>query len=261
MKLSKKIIYGVAALLAASVLFSACKTEEDEHGMIDGDSIEYENDGSSVTYARAFSSTRTKHLDADCTITIDLTKSSGTYTMGYIFDLTENAKGSTTTVGGTTVDTSGMYNFGLVGITYRDSAWKYFVSFYNDVPSSAVSSDANDFDLDTRTTANPAVETSIVDWTVLNSVSAGAVYIDLTANEDGSYTVQLRNGTADGTVLATQTVSAAITGLSEATQNKIAKYAMVKSASKLTGTWAYSNVSKAAAGEAMIWNDEITNVR
>lgn len=78
MKLSKKILLATAAILAVGLVFSGCKKEEDEHGIIDGSwnngSTNYTND-SKVTQ-RAFTVSRTKHNGSTALITLTPTKKS-----------------------------------------------------------------------------------------------------------------------------------------------------------------------------------------
>lgn len=186
MKLSKVLLS--SAVAAALVFgFAGCKTDEDEDGIIA--QIEkggYTND-SDVEYKRAYISTATKHLAADCEITIDTKKSTGKYTVGYIFN--QIGKGSD----------DKPYSFCEVGVRYFEEKPQYFISYYTGVRGKKgsvndFSTNAGDFDVsedDAKTwgvEANNAKEYEVVTgWT---NIPAGSytlgddgilkVYIDLT---------------------------------------------------------------------------------
>lgn len=142
MKLSKVLLgSAVLAALMATAVFTSCKTDEDELGIID----KVEEDGftndTDTYYGRGYVSTKTKHLAADCQIDIDTSTSSGTYTMGYIFN--QIGKGTE----------ANPYSFVCVGIKYGTTSSNskirplYFVSYYTGVLSSDFTSNAGDFDV------------------------------------------------------------------------------------------------------------------
>ena len=120
--------------------FAGCKTNEDEDGIIE----QIENGGytnnTDVEYKRAYVSTATKHLAADCEIAIDTKKSTGKYTMGYIFNQ----------IGKGTDDKP--YSFCVVGVRYFENKAQYFISYYTGVRGKKGSvndftTNAGDFDI------------------------------------------------------------------------------------------------------------------
>ena len=127
MKMVKRILLGLAA--GAVILgFAGCNRDtggNEELIKVSGDSasIDYTNETGSVT--RGFKTLSTKHLDAICHISMDVTaldrtgqKSNGT--MGYIFNLVKNAD-----------DT---YNFTIAAARYNQSTQKteaYVETFKN----------------------------------------------------------------------------------------------------------------------------------
>ncbi len=182
-----KVLLSSAVAAALVFGFAGCKTDEDEDGIIT--QIEkggYTND-TDVEYKRAYISTATKHLAADCEITIDTKKSTGKYTMGYIFN--QIGKGSD----------DKPYSFCEVGVRYYNKKPQYFISYYTGVRGKKgtvndFSTNAGDFDVSESETekwgveANSAKEYEIVkSWT---DIPAGSytlgddgilkVYIDLT---------------------------------------------------------------------------------
>ena len=126
MKMVKKILLGLAA--GAVVLgFAGCKEAGGNEDLIkvsgSSASIDYTNENGSVT--RGFKTLGTKHLDAICHISMDVTGLNGSGqvsngTMGYIFNLVKNAD-----------DT---YNFTIAAARYNQSTQKteaYVETFTN----------------------------------------------------------------------------------------------------------------------------------
>ena len=186
LKFSKKLmaVISAAALLSSAVVLTSCK-DEDENNALDGYSISYGHPSdATVSYSRSWNVTRTNHLSADCTITIDRTSTTTKGTTGlktttdggnnaaYIFGLT-----------GSGTETS-PYSFGLIGFRLSGTTPQYFISYYTGVLSTDCNSDANDFD----TASNNAAEYELVSaWTDLPSNAytltsdALSVYVDLDA--------------------------------------------------------------------------------
>ena len=177
-------VISAAALLSSAVVLTSCK-DEDENNALDGYSISYGHPSdATVSYSRSWNVTRTNHLSADCTITIDRTSTTTKGTTGlktttdggnnaaYIFGLT-----------GSGTETS-PYSFGLIGFRLSGTTPQYFISYYTGVLSTDCNSDANDFD----TASNNAAEYELVSaWTDLPSNAytltsdALSVYVDLDA--------------------------------------------------------------------------------
>lgn len=131
--------------------FAGCKTNEDEDGIIE----QIENGGytnnTDVEYKRAYVSTATKHLAADCEIAIDTKKSTGKYTMGYIFNQ----------IGKGTDDKP--YSFCVVGVRYFEKKAQYFISYYTGVRGKKGSvndftTNAGDFDISAKEAKTWGVE-------------------------------------------------------------------------------------------------------
>lgn len=180
MKLSK-VLFGSAVMVALMFGFVSCKEEEDELGIIEKVSEDgFTNDGSSAYYARGYVSTATKHLAADCEISIDTSKSDGAYTMGYIFN--QIGKGTT----------EKPYSFVCVGVKYgttNSNTTKrplYFISYYKNVLSSDFTTDAGDFDVSEAEAASWSITTGKT--VVANSAKECSVVDGWTDIPTGSYT-------------------------------------------------------------------------
>lgn len=279
MKLSKMILSG---LFAASLVFgfTGCAEEEDENGMlkVSGSTctIDYTNT-STDNYSRGFKSLKTKHYDAICKIsnTTTANKASGDGVMGYIFALTQN--------------TDKTYNFGLAGVRNNNGTVQGYVSYFKNVSGKYLSSGKNFADsngvlvgesdcLATEVDITKAA-LSTTSWKELKT-SAGKefdIWIDVIANDGkstgrtgtkGSYTVTFytsdpgRTTSASGSnttytdesgKVASYTVSADDTGLTEMTQLDLGFYANVYSSSTLTGSWALSDIE--GSGEPIEYID------
>lgn len=299
MKFTKKLVTVAAALCAAGALFLAsCSVEEDPYGILkvsgDNCTIDFTND-KDVNYARAFKTTKTKHLSADILVDLDISspvevKANGSadnaYTVGYIFNL----NGS-----GTEKDP---YSFALIGLRYEATGGlKYFVSYYTDVLSEAVSSNSGNFDgaveyelekawvknlpAGTKCTVNSDANTVKVFIDV--DVFAGDVLV--TEDNYGDYkdamdTYKIRFAPDETEVEAEKKTydvvitkeklngvkSASAPTLDDSTfkvaQAKLGYYAMVKLDTTLKCNMTMTDTVKSAStGDAIIWDEEITNVR
>lgn len=308
MKFTKKLVTVAAALCAVGALFlTGCRETVDEFGIIeltgsDGATIEFTNDDTvNVNYARAFTTTRTKHLTADITLDIDMSvtsslTSSGSkaYTAGYIFNL--DGSGSE----------EDPYSFIIVGLRYMTTGLEYYASYFTNVLEKDVSSDKGNF----VTADNKAVEYDISKgWKPVNkyakreasgNVTGVSVCIGLDAYKDGTKitgatggdpdtfkvsfsvpTEDLKRG-ADAEEAVTINLDSlnnskivykneTITGAAldnykfeefPVGEAKLGYYAMVKKDTTLKCTMSMSNtVRNASTGDAIIWNETITNVR
>ena len=182
MKISKILLS--SAIAAALVFgFAGCKTNEDEDGIIE----QIENGGytnnTDVEYKRAYISTATKHLAADCEIAIDTTKSSGKYTMGYIFNQ----------IGKGTDDKP--YSFCVVGVRYYEKKAQYFISYYTGVRGKKGSvndftTNAGDFDISAEEAKSWGVEANSAKEYKIEPSAANAYWTEIpsdsyTLGEDG----------------------------------------------------------------------------
>lgn len=163
MKFTKKLVTVAAALCAVGALFLAgCGNNEDDLGIFNEKTgstrtVDFTNDESvtGVKYARAFQTTKTKHLSADVLVEIDTKstsqpKSGASYTVGYLFNL--NGSG--------TADDP--YSFGIVGLRYNyggNNKVQYYISYFTNVLSDDVKYSASNF----VTTGNNAIEYALTD--------------------------------------------------------------------------------------------------
>ena len=178
MKISK-ILMGAAVAAALVFGFAGCKTNEDEDGIIE----QIENGGytnnTDVEYKRAYISTATKHLAADCEIAIDTTKSTGKYTMGYIFN--QIGKGTD----------EKPYSFCVVGVRYFEKKAQYFISYYTGVRGKKGSvndftTNAGDFDISAEEAKSWGVEANSAKEYKIEPSAAHAYWTDIPS---GSYTL------------------------------------------------------------------------
>ena len=178
MKISK-ILMGAAVAAALVFGFAGCKTNEDEDGIIE----QIENGGytnnTDVEYKRAYISTATKHLAADCEIAIDTTKSTGKYTMGYIFN--QIGKGTD----------EKPYSFCVVGVRYFEKKAQYFISYYTGVRGKKGSvndftTNAGDFDISAEEAKSWGVEANSAKEYKIEPSAANAYWTDISS---GSYTL------------------------------------------------------------------------
>ena len=178
MKISK-ILMGAAVAAALVFGFAGCKTNEDEDGIIE----QIENGGytnnTDVEYKRAYISTATKHLAADCEIAIDTTKSTGKYTMGYIFN--QIGKGTD----------EKPYSFCVVGVRYFEKKAQYFISYYTGVRGKKGSvndftTNAGDFDISAEDAKSWGVEANSAKEYKIEPSAANAYWTDISS---GSYTL------------------------------------------------------------------------
>ena len=207
MKLSKVLLS--SAVAAALVFgFAGCKTDEDEDGIIEQIEKGGYTNNTDVQYKRAYVSTATKHLAADCEIAIDTTKSTGKYTMGYIFNQ----------IGKGTDDKP--YSFCVVGVRYFENKAQYFISYYTGVRGKKGSvndftTNAGDFDISAEEAKSWGVEANTAKEYKIEPSAASEYWTDIPA---GSYTLG-----ADG-ILKVYIDLAVLSGETEITKDNYKTY-------------------------------------
>ena len=207
MKISK-ILMGAAVAAALVFGFAGCKTNEDEDGIIE----QIENGGytnnTDVEYKRAYISTATKHLAADCEIAIDTTKSTGKYTMGYIFN--QIGKGTD----------EKPYSFCVVGVRYFEKKAQYFISYYTGVRGKKGSvndftTNAGDFDISAEEAKSWGVEANSAKEYKIEPSAANAYWTNIPS---GSYTL------GDDGILKVYIDLAVLSGETEITKDNYKTY-------------------------------------
>lgn len=206
MKLSKVLLS--SAVAAALVFgFAGCKTDEDEDGIIEQIEKGGYTNNTDVEYKRAYVSTATKHLAADCEIAIDTKKSTGKYTMGYIFNQ----------IGKGTDDKP--YSFCVVGVRYFENKAQYFISYYTGVRGKKGSvndftTNAGDFDISAEEAKRWGVEANNAKEYKIEP-SAAAYWTNIPA---GSYTL------GDDGILKVYIDLAVLSGETEITKDNYRTY-------------------------------------
>lgn len=207
MKLSKVLLS--SAVAAALVFgFAGCKTDEDEDGIIEQIEKGGYTNNTDVQYKRAYVSTATKHLAADCEIAIDTKKSTGKYTMGYIFNQ----------IGKGTDDKP--YSFCVVGVRYFEKKAQYFISYYTGVRGKKGSvndftTNAGDFDISDKEAKSWGVEANSAKEYKIEPSAANAYWTNI---PEGSYTLG-----ADG-ILKVYIDLAVLSGETEITKDNYSSY-------------------------------------
>ena len=260
MKMTKKILLGAAALVAA-LAFVGCgeKAEDsDPNNMIQGSgskySIDYTNEDAEQT-SRGFKETKLKHAGGLVKITIDqLTPTAGNGgVMGFIFDLKKNA------------DNAAARDFFIIGVRNDN---KYYVSKFTNV------TDMQAENFGTKLEENPAVEKQLDPTSgVFSNLSAAMpkddngnqyVYVYAFGNTDGSFNWKILNASAtekvknlsdkdfssleitSDMVLAEGTIPKEDTGYTSQTQNKLAVYSNVYKSGTVVGSWEFVGTYKEA---------------
>lgn len=207
MKLSKVLLS--SAVAAALVFgFAGCKTDEDEDGIIEQIEKGGYTNNTDVQYKRAYVSTATKHLAADCEIAIDTKKSTGKYTMGYIFNQ----------IGKGTDDKP--YSFCVVGVRYFEKKAQYFISYYTGVRGKKGSvndftTNARDFDISAEEAKTWGVEANNATEYKIEPSAAAAYWTNIPA---GSYTL------SDDGILKVYIDLAVLSGETEITKDNYRTY-------------------------------------
>ncbi|WP_191015485.1 hypothetical protein [Treponema zioleckii] len=213
-------------------------------------------------FYRAFNKLTAKHYGSTCTIKLtpktdginygtEEGQSSANGVAGFVFNLTENATDSTA------------YDFDIAAIQYDGSKIRTYVSKYENAALKDNNfTAASNFTASDGTTA--ATETQILpssgtyydfaasDFTA-DSNGAITVVIKVTANDDGSYTVEYLDAADSTTAKKTVTVTAAQTGYTTKTQAKMAMYANIYPGQHFVADFAFSDT----VGNAIPFEDEV----
>ena len=188
--------------------FAGCKTDEDEDGIIEQIEKGGYTNNTDVQYKRAYVSTATKHLAADCEIAIDTKKSTGKYTMGYIFN--QIGKGTD----------EKPYSFCVVGVRYFENKAWYFISYYTGVRGKKGSvndftTNAGDFDISAEEAKSWGVEANSATEYKIEPSADNAYWI---AIPKGSYTL------GDDGILKVYIDLAVLSGETEITKDNYRTY-------------------------------------
>ena len=249
MKMTKKILLGAAALVAA-LAFVGCGAKEDTNPIeITGKGNSYAIDFTNETEAamRGYKATALKHAGGLVKITIDNSsndpsrKAGGV--MGFIFDLKDNA------------ENKNAKDFFIVGVRKGGCYVSKFTGVTNLQAYNFGYSDKED-----NTKADGTVEKEYV--AAFKAITLPTddngnpyVYVYAFGNTDGSFDWKVLNGSATDKVkslsdkefsnldftsdmiLAEGTIPATDTGYTKQTQNKLAVYANVYEQGTLIGNW------------------------
>lgn len=250
MKLSK-ILFG-GAVLALSLAFVGCATDDDTEGAISGSgskyTLDYTNAGEG-TY-RCYNGTNLKHESMTTKITLKNQSADADFAgvMGVMFDFKDSA------------EVSKAKDFFVVGLNYNYRT-KGKLYWYVSKMKNIVDIQAGNFGASTTATGTDPHETEFV---ALESESYSktpktngdlVVVVNVVAKEDGGYTVNLYDEDDLGTdgkpletavAFASTEINAGHTGYDKPTQSKLAVYANIQSKKTLQGTWEFTDVVKEA---------------
>lgn len=195
---------------------------------------------------RAVKTLATKHFGSECVLTLepqehnkDLAPENNDGNIGYMFARTENEDKTV--------------NFGVVTVNHNNGDFRYYVSFYknvlikeNNFTEASNFSDANGEEIKSVGSIEAFnTETGGAEYQVEPKKGQGsftslkiekdadgkyAVKVQVVAKEDGSYDVNFFNAEDDtetASALKSHHISNELTGLTEKTQTKIGRYAMV----------------------------------
>lgn len=285
MKLSKKILAAMSAtaLLATASFFTSC-SEDDEESAFSGKSVDFDNSYVTTTtatdvtvtvknakstdtgavknttyYYRAFNKLTAKHYGSTCTIKLTPKTDGSNYenvtangVAGFVFNLKENETDSTA------------YDFDIAAIQYDGSKIRTYVSKYENAALKDNNfTTASNFTASDGTTA--ATETEILKGTssayydfsasdfTKDSDGAITVAIKVTANDDGSYTVDYLDAADSTTPKKSVTVSSSLTGYTAKTQAKMAMYANIYPGQHFVADFAFTDT----VGNAIPFEDEV----
>jgi hypothetical protein len=212
-------------------------------------------------FYRAFNKLTAKHYGSTCTIKLtpqtdgvsyDASSNSANGVAGFVFNLKENETDSTA------------YDFDIAAIQYDGSKIRTYVSKYEN----AALKD-NNFTAASNFTASDgataATETEILkgDSSVYYDFSASdftkdsdgaiSVAIKVTANDDGSYTVDYLDAANSTTPKKTVTIASNLTGYTAKTQAKMAMYANIYPGQHFVADFAFTDT----VGNAIPFEDEV----
>lgn len=253
MKMTKKILLGVAALFA-TVAFISCGEKEDTNpieitGKGNNYSIDFTNDTDAAM--RGYKETALKHAGGLVKITIDQSVPEGKNggVMGFIFDLKKGETGK---------------DFFIVGVRKGG----YYVSRFKNVTNlQAYNFGASDKEDNTTADGTEEKEYAVAFQTLTLAKDENGnsyVYVYAFCNTDGSFDWKILNASAtekvkglsdkefakldftDDMILAQGTIPASDTGYDSQKQNKLACYANVYAQGTLIGQWDYVGTYKEA---------------
>ncbi|MCR5400947.1 MAG: hypothetical protein K6E78_05055 [Treponema sp.] len=261
MKMTKKILLGAAALVAA-LAFVGCGAKDDDTNLVDitGKGNSYAIDFTNETDAamRGYKPTALKHAGGLVKITIDESSSDPSTpvkaggVMGFIFDLKDNA------------DNKDAKDFFIIGVRKGG----YYVSKFTGVTNLQ----AYNFGYSNKednTKADGTVEKEYKEAFQAITLPTDAngnpyVYVYAFGNNDGSFSWKILNASAtekvkslsdkefsnldftSDMILAEGTIPAEDTGYDKQTQNKLAVYANVYAQGTLIGNWDFVGTYKEA---------------
>lgn len=270
MKLSKVLLS--SAVAAALVFgFAGCADGSDDGDAINGENIEFthgqktdtvtEEDSAGYNYYRGFKTTKTNHYSSNALITIEnpalsetskypdgsaITSNAG---LGFVFGEYDSSVNVTEDSSTKSVK---LYTFGIASVRYNVSTKKvqWYVSWVKETPETVFgyNNSSNFTDKLGTDETEYGKETQIVPtsgyWKDTDiSLTDGnlVVKVAVTANDDGSYKVELQN--EDGsTTYDTATVSNEVTGFSKKLQQRIGRYLTVYYKQSVKGSIAYSDI-------------------
>lgn len=233
-----------SAVAAALVFgFAGCADGSDDGDAINGENIEFthgqktdtvtEEDSAGYNYYRGFKTTKTNHYSSNALITIEnpalsetskypdgsaITSNAG---LGFVFGEYDSSVNVTEDSSTKSVK---LYTFGIASVRYNVSTKKvqWYVSWVKETQIVPTSGYWKDTDI------------SLTDGNLV-------VKVAVTANDDGSYKVELQN--EDGsTTYDTATVSNEVTGFSKKLQQRIGRYLTVYYKQSVKGSIAYSDI-------------------
>lgn len=286
MKLSKKVIAAMSAsaLLLTAGIFTSCG-EDDEESAFSGKSVDFDNSYVTTTtatdgtvtvknakstdtdavknttyYYRAFNKLTAKHYGSTCTIKLTPQTDGNLYNAssnpangvaGFVFNLTANETDNTA------------YDFDIAAIQYNGSKIRTYVSKYVNVSitdnnfttaKNFTQSDGSTASTETQIlpTSGTYYDFSASDFTK-DSDGAITVAIKVTANDDGSYTVDYLDAADSTTPKKSVTVSSSLTGYTAKTQAKMAMYANIYPGQHFVADFAFTDT----VGNAIPFEDEV----
>ena len=263
-----KVLLSSAVAAALVFGFAGCADGSDDGDAINGENIEFTHgqasdtvtadDAAGYNYYRGFKTTKTNHYSSNALITIEKPELSATDAshsvvsnagLGFVFgeyDDSEKVKqdGKDKSVK--------VYTFGIASVRYNVNTKKvqWYVSWVEKTPETVFgynnSSDFTDKIGDDKVELGK--ETQIIPtsgaWkntSVALTDGNLVVKIAVTANDDGSYKVELQN--ADGSeTYETATISNTVTGFEKKTQQRIGRYLTVYYKQTVKGSIAYSDI-------------------
>lgn len=270
MKLSKVLLS--SAVAAALVFgFAGCADGSDDGDAINGENIEFTHgqasdtvsaeDAAGYNYYRGFKTTETNHYSSNALITIEKPELSDTRKYPNGDDISSNAglgfvfgeyDGSERVKQDEKDKSVKVYTFGIASVRYNVNTKKvqWYVSWVEKTPETVLGyNNSSDFTDKFEDGTKLGEETQIIptDGSAWKNTSVAltdgnlVVKIAVTANDDGSYKVELQN--ADGSeTYETATISNTVTGFNKKKQQRIGRYLTVYYKQSVKGSIAYSDI-------------------